>query len=110
VLQGKGFRVALVTDGRMSGASGKVPAAIHVSPEAVAGGPLARVRDGDVIRLDAPTGTLQVQVPEDVWAARDVALMPEALRAANGVGMGRALFASMRRNASSAEEGACSWL
>jgi len=110
VLQGKGFRVALVTDGRMSGASGKVPAAIHVSPEAVAGGPLARVRDGDVIRLDAPTGTLQVLVPEDVWAARDVALMPEALRAANGVGMGRALFASMRRNASSAEEGACSWL
>jgi phosphogluconate dehydratase len=110
VLQGKGFRVALVTDGRMSGASGKVPAAIHVSPEAVAGGPLARVRDGDVIRLDAPTGTLQVLVPEEVWAARDVALMPEALRAANGVGMGRALFASMRRNASSAEEGACSWL
>lgn len=110
VLQGKGFRVALVTDGRMSGASGKVPAAIHVSPEAVAGGPLARVRDGDVIRLDAETGTLQVLVPEAEWAAREVAHMPDALRAANGVGMGRALFASMRRNASSAEEGACSWL
>ncbi len=109
VLQGKGFRVALVTDGRMSGASGKVPAAIHVSPEAAAGGPLARVQDGDVIRLDAPAGTLQVLVADDVWAAREVATMPEALRAANGIGMGRALFANMRRNASSAEEGACSW-
>ncbi|MBB1077576.1 phosphogluconate dehydratase [Rhodoferax sp. 4810] len=109
VLQGKGFRVALVTDGRMSGASGKVPAAIHVSPEAAAGGPLARVRDGDVIRLDAPAGTLQVLVADDVWAAREAATMPEALRAANGIGMGRALFANMRRNASSAEEGACSW-
>ncbi|APW45961.1 phosphogluconate dehydratase [Rhodoferax antarcticus] len=110
VLQGKGFNVALVTDGRMSGASGKVPAAIHVSPEASAGGPLARVRDGDVIRLDAPAGTLQVLVPDDVWVAREAVTMPESLRAANGVGMGRALFASMRRNASSAEEGACSWL
>jgi len=79
-------------------------------PEAVAGGPLARVRDGDVIRLDAPAGTLQVLVSDEVWAARELATMPEALRVANGVGMGRALFASMRRNASSAEEGACSWL
>jgi phosphogluconate dehydratase len=110
VLQGKGFRVALVTDGRMSGASGKVPAAIHVSPEAVAGGPLARVLDGDVIRLDASAGTLQVLVADEVFAAREVAVIPETLRAANGVGMGRALFASMRRNASSPEEGACSWL
>ena len=109
VLQGKGFRVALVTDGRMSGASGKVPAAIHVSPEAVAGGPLARVRDGDVIRLDAPAGTLQVLVPDAEWAAREVAHMPDVLRAANGVGMGRALFAGMRRNALSAEHGACTW-
>ena len=110
VLQGKGFRVALVTDGRMSGASGKVPAAIHVSPEAAAGGPLAKVRDGDVIRLDAPAGTLQVLVADDVWAARETAVMPPALREANGVGMGRELFAHMRRNASSAETGACSWL
>ena len=110
VLQGKGFRVALVTDGRMSGASGKVPAAIHVSPEAAAGGPLARVRDGDVIRLDANTGTLQVLLPEAEWAAREVLPMPEALRQANGLGMGRELFANMRRNALSAEEGACSWL
>ena len=110
VLQGKGFKVALVTDGRMSGASGKVPAAIHVSPEAAAGGPLARVRDGDVIRLDANAGTLQVLLPEAEWAAREVLPMPQALRLANGVGMGRELFANMRRNALSAEEGACTWL
>ncbi|MDO8321041.1 phosphogluconate dehydratase [Rhodoferax sp.] len=110
VLQGRGFKVALVTDGRMSGASGKVPAAIHVSPEAAAGGPLARVRDGDVIRLDANAGLLQALVPDAEWDAREVLLMPDDLRAANGVGMGRELFASMRRNALSAEEGACSWL
>jgi phosphogluconate dehydratase len=110
VLQGKGFRVALVTDGRMSGASGKVPAAIHVSPEAAAGGPLAKVRDGDVIRLDAPAGSLQILVPDYVWAAREVLVMPQALREANGIGMGRELFANMRLNASSAETGACTWL
>ncbi|NMM15090.1 MAG: phosphogluconate dehydratase [Rhodoferax sp.] len=110
VLQGKGFKVALVTDGRMSGASGKVPAAIHVSPEAAAGGPLAKVRDGDVIRLDATTGTLEVRVAADEWAKRELATMPEAQRAANGLGMGRELFANMRRNALAAEEGACSWL
>jgi phosphogluconate dehydratase len=110
VLQGKGYRVALVTDGRMSGASGKVPAAIHVSPESAAGGPLAKVRDGDLIRLDATAGTLQVLVSEPEWAAREVLAMPESLRVANGIGMGRGLFANMRRNALSAEEGACSWL
>ncbi len=110
VLQGKGFKVALVTDGRMSGASGKVPAAIHVSPEAAAGGPLAKVRDGDLIRLDGVAGTLQVLVSEAEWKARGVALMPESLRAANGAGMGRELFANMRRNALKAEEGACTWL
>ncbi|MFZ2307396.1 MAG: phosphogluconate dehydratase [Rhodoferax sp.] len=110
VLQGKGFRVALVTDGRMSGASGKVPAAIHVSPEAAAGGPLARVQDGDRIRLDSVNGTLQVLVDAEAWAARPFATMPDALRAANGVGMGRELFAAMRRNALTAEEGACTWL
>jgi phosphogluconate dehydratase len=110
VLQGKGFKVALVTDGRMSGASGKVPAAIHVSPEAAAGGPLARVRDGDVIRLDANSETLQVLVDPAEWDARPLATMPEALRAANGIGMGRELFANFRRNALTAEEGACTWL
>ena len=110
VLQGKGFRVALVTDGRMSGASGKVPAAIHVSPEAASGGPLARVRDGDIIRLDADAQTLSVLVDAAEWDARPVAQMPAELRAANGVGMGRELFANMRRNALAAEEGACTWL
>ena len=110
VLQGKGFRVALVTDGRMSGASGKVPAAIHVSPEAAAGGPLAKVRDGDVIRLDAAAETLQVLVPDAEWSARPLDTMPEHLRAANGIGMGRELFANFRRNALAAEEGACTWL
>ncbi len=110
VLQGKGFKVALVTDGRMSGASGKVPAAIHVSPEAAAGGPLAKVQDGDRIRLDGVLGTLQVLVSEAEWAARPLAQMPAELRVANGVGMGRELFANMRRNALKAEEGACTWL
>ncbi len=110
VLQGKGFRVALVTDGRMSGASGKVPAAIHVSPEAKAGGALAKLIDGDVIRLDAVAGTLQALVPPDQWAARVVATMPESLIEANGLNMGRELFAGMRRHANTAEEGACTWL
>ncbi|MDM0002048.1 phosphogluconate dehydratase [Variovorax sp. J22P240] len=110
VLQGKGFRVALVTDGRMSGASGKVPAAIHVSPEAAAGGPLAKVRDGDLIRLDSIAGTLTVLLPDDEWAARETATLPEELRTANGHGLGRDLFAGMRRNALTAEEGACTWL
>ena len=110
VLQGLGFKVALVTDGRMSGASGKVPAAIHVSPEAAAGGPLAKVQDGDLVRLDATAGTLQVLVSASEWDARPVATMPSALRAANGIGMGRELFSNMRRNALKAEEGACTWL
>ena len=110
VLQGKGYRVALVTDGRMSGASGRVPAAIHVSPEAAAGGPLAKVRDGDVIRLDALTGDLQVLLDEAEWAARPLDVMPPTLRQANGIGMGRELFTGMRRNALAAEKGALSWM
>lgn len=110
VLQGKGFRVALVTDGRMSGASGKVPAAIHVSPEAAAGGPLARLRDGDVVRLDAVAGTLEAKVPAQEWAAREVLAMPQELKNTGGHGMGRELFAGMRRNALEAEQGACTWL
>ena len=110
VLQGKGYKVALVTDGRMSGASGKVPAAIHVSPEAAAGGPLAKVQDGDLIRLDGVAGTLQVLVSEAEWATRPLVPMPAELHAANGVGMGRELFANLRRNALKAEEGACTWL
>jgi phosphogluconate dehydratase len=110
VLQGKGLKVALVTDGRMSGASGKVPAAIHASPEALAGGPLAKVRDGDVIRLDAVAGTLQALVDPVSWAAREAATLSEASAEDNGHGLGRELFAGMRRNVISAEEGACSWM
>ena len=110
VLQGKGFKVALVTDGRMSGASGKVPAAIHLSPEALAGGALAKVQDGDIIRLDATAGTLQVLVDDAQWAARPLATLDGALADGHAHGLGRELFAGMRRNVSSAEEGAISWL
>ncbi|MCA6216649.1 phosphogluconate dehydratase [Ideonella sp. B7] len=110
VLQGRGQRVALVTDGRMSGASGKVPAAIHVSPEALAGGPLARVRDGDRIRLDAEGGTLEALVPAEEWAARTPAPRPAALAAESGHGWGRELFAGFRQRVGTAEEGACTWL
>ena len=110
VLQGKGYKVALVTDGRMSGASGKVPAAIHMSPEALSGGPLAKLRDGDIVRLDAPAGTLQALVSEAEWAARPLATMSADQTTSNGLGMGRELFASMRRNALAAEQGACTWL
>jgi len=110
VLQGRGFKVALVTDGRMSGASGKVPAAIHASPEALAGGPLAKLRDGDVIRLDAVAGTLQALVDPASWTAREAATLSEASAEDNGHGLGRELFAGMRRNVVSAEEGACAWM
>jgi phosphogluconate dehydratase len=110
VLQGKGYKVALVTDGRMSGASGKVPAAIHASPEALAGGPLARVRDGDLIRLDAVAGTLDALVDADTWASRDAATIAPAQAEVNAHDLGRELFAGMRRNVRSAEEGAVTWL
>jgi phosphogluconate dehydratase len=110
VLQGKGFRVALVTDGRMSGASGKVPAAIHVSPEVLAGGPLGKVRSGDVIRLDAVNGTLDALVDAAEWAAREPATLSDAQRDVNSHGLGRELFGGMRRNVRAAEEGAVTWL
>ncbi len=108
-LQNKGFDVALVTDGRMSGASGKVPAAIHVSPEAVAGGPLAKVRDGDIIRLDAINGELNVLIDAAEWSAREPSRMPQDLRQSNSIGYGRDLFDAMRHNAATAEEGAFTW-
>jgi phosphogluconate dehydratase len=110
VLQGRGFQVALVTDGRMSGASGKVPAAIHVSPEASAGGALAKVRNGDVIRLDAAAGTLDARVDPAIWAAREAASIDPIQADDNAHGLGRELFAGFRRNVNSAEQGACSWL
>ncbi len=110
VLQGKGFRVALVTDGRMSGASGKVPAAIHVSPEALNGGPLGKLRDGDLVRLCGVNGVLQALVPEAEWATREQAHITPEHAADNATGLGRGLFAGMRRNARSAEHGAVTWL
>ncbi|MBW8482286.1 phosphogluconate dehydratase [Actinomadura parmotrematis] len=100
VLQDRGHRVALVTDGRMSGASGAVPAAIHVSPEAAAGGPLARVRDGDVIRLDADKGLLEVLVPD--LDARE----PDGGAPGDTFGTGRELFRAFRRVVGPAEQGA----
>jgi phosphogluconate dehydratase len=105
-LQDAGRKVALVTDGRMSGASGKVPAAIHVSPEILAGGPLGLVRDGDIIRLDAATGTLEALVPAEVWAARSQAT---ANLGSCQVGMGRELFAMFRATTSPAEQGAATF-
>jgi phosphogluconate dehydratase len=105
-LQDAGRHVALVTDGRMSGASGKVPAAIHVSPEILAGGPLGLVRDGDIIRLDATTGTLEALVPAAVWAARSQAT---ADLSSSHIGMGRELFAMFRSTISEAEKGAATF-
>ena len=101
ILQERGLKVALVTDGRMSGASGKVPAAIHVSPEAAAGGPLARLRDGDMVRLDATAGTL------DVLAADFDSRTPvTADLSANRFGTGRELFEMFRRNVGASDQGA----
>jgi phosphogluconate dehydratase len=105
-LQDAGYHVALVTDGRMSGASGKVPAAIHVSPEVLANGPLGRVRNGDIIRLDAESGTLQALVAEEEWQRRPHA---SADLSSNLIGMGRELFAMFRASASVAEEGAATF-
>ncbi len=101
VLQNRGFRVALVTDGRMSGASGKVPCAIHCSPEALGDGPLSKVRDGDVIRMSADTGELVALVDEAEWNARTPAEAPPAAE-----GMGRELFSLFRASANEAEKGA----
>ncbi len=103
VLQDLGYRVALVTDGRMSGASGKVPAAIHVTPETLAGGPLSRLRDGDVIRLDAEAGTLEVMVEQEELEARTA--IKQDLSAYHS-GMGREMFAVFRATVTGAEDGA----
>ncbi|MDD8058323.1 MULTISPECIES: phosphogluconate dehydratase [Shewanella] len=102
-LQDKGFRVALVTDGRMSGASGKVPAAIHLTPEALDGGLIAKVQDGDVIRVDATTGELSLLVDETVLASRTAGVVDLHHSA---YGMGRELFGALRRSLSSPETGA----
>ncbi|MEI4470304.1 phosphogluconate dehydratase [Frigidibacter sp. MR17.24] len=101
VLQDRGLKVALVTDGRMSGASGKVPAAIHVSPEAAAGGPLARLRDGDLVRVDAVAGTLDVLAEGFADRAPVTADL-----SANATGLGREMFEAFRRTVGPATEGA----
>ena len=100
ILQDQGFAVALVTDGRMSGASGTVPAAIHVSPEAVAGGPIGRIADGDMIRIDANTGTLGVDA--ELSGRPDFGPSNGAPQRA----FARPLFSAMRAAAGSAEQGA----
>ncbi len=105
VLQDKGFNVALVTDGRMSGASGKVPAAIHLSPEAARGGAIAKLQDGDVVRLCGNSGTLSVLVDDSEWADRALAPTPVAQ-----MGTGRELFAMMRATADEAEKGGSAML
>jgi phosphogluconate dehydratase len=103
VLQNRGLKVALVTDGRMSGASGKVPAAIHVTPEAADGGPIGRIQDGDIIRIDADKGTLEVLVDAAEFAARPLASTDLSK---NNWGTGRELFAAFRKLAGPADQGA----
>ncbi|MCW2639875.1 MAG: 6-phosphogluconate dehydratase [Dactylosporangium sp.] len=103
-LQERGHRIALVTDGRMSGASGTVPAAIHLTPEAAAGGPIARIRDGDLLRLDARTGMLELAVPDSELAGRAVADPPAQQH--TPFGSGRELFTAFRRHVGPAEHGA----
>lgn len=105
VLQDKGFKVAFVTDGRMSGASGKTPAAIHVSPEALAGGPLVHVRDGDIIRLDAESGVLTT-VGAGELSARPAAQRSQGHADASAWGYGRELFGAFRHVVTTAEQGA----
>jgi len=104
-LQDRGQRVALLTDGRMSGASGKVLAAIHVTPEAADEGPLSRLREGDLVHIDAEAGTMHAIVDLDVWQSRTPATV---VTAGNHFGHGRELFALMRRQVGPAEQGACS--
>jgi phosphogluconate dehydratase len=99
----KGRRVAIVTDGRMSGASGKVPSAIHLTPEAACDGPIAKLRDGDIINLDAAAGVLEAQVDAAVLAAREI-VKPEVMDTTFGVG--RELFTRLREGATPADEGA----
>jgi phosphogluconate dehydratase len=103
VLQDKGFKIALVTDGRLSGASGKVPAAIHVTPEAADGGPISKIRDGDIVRVDGANGHLTVLVEPAEWAAR---IPATADLSAYHTGVGRELFATFRQAVGSADTGA----
>lgn len=110
VLQNKGFKVAIVTDGRMSGASGKVPAAIHMSPEAALGGAIAKIKEGDMIRINAIVGSLNVLVDEDTWYERKIETLSESKKHSNAHDMGRELFGALRKNVLTAEEGAVTWI
>jgi len=110
VIQNKGFTVAIVTDGRMSGASGKIPAAIHMSPEAAAGGSIAKIREGDILRLNAVVGSLNVLVDDAEWDKRKPEELSKEQKINNGHGIGRELFGNMRKNVLSAEEGAITWI
>ena len=103
VLQDKGFKVGLVTDGRMSGASGKVPAAIHLTPEAIDGGPIAKIRDGDIIRIDSVGGTLEFMGDKNEFSNRAPVV---ADLSHNQIGIGRELFASFRNLTGGADQGA----
>ncbi|MEL7690566.1 phosphogluconate dehydratase [Citromicrobium bathyomarinum] len=105
VIQDRGYKVALVTDGRMSGASGKVPSAIHVSPEAFHGGPLGKVQDGDIVRVSATDGTLEALVDAAEWDAREQASPPP-----QEMGVGRELFAMLRHHSDPAEKGGSAML
>jgi phosphogluconate dehydratase len=102
VLQDRGYKIALVTDGRLSGASGKVPSAIHVTPEAADGGPIAKIRNGDIVRVDGRNGHLTVLVDPAEWASRKAEI---ADLSGNQSGVGRELFKTFRANASGADTG-----
>ena len=104
-LQDQGYKVALVTDGRMSGASGKVPAAIHLTPEAVEGGLIAKIQDGDLVRVDSITGELSLLIDASELASREL-VIEDLTRSYQG--MGRELFGAQRKQVSGAEQGACS--
>lgn len=105
VLQDKGFKIAFVTDGRMSGASGKIPSAIHISPEAFHGGPLGKLQDGDIVRVCAETGELTALAGETIWEAREQAAPPPP-----ALGTGRELFAMLLHHSDPAEKGGSAML
>ena len=103
IIQDRGHKVALVTDGRLSGASGKVPAAIHVTPEAANGGAIGKIRDGDIIRVDAVNGRLEALVDAAEWAAREIVSIDLS---ASHFGVGRELFGAFRASVARADQGA----
>ena len=105
-LQDDGYKVAIVTDGRMSGASGKVPSAIHVTPEAAKGGIISKIQEGDMIKVDCVNGVLEVIVPDNILGERKI-IKPDL--SSNNYGMGRELFSIMRKTVNGADKGACTF-